>query len=345
LIIGLIVNVRSGGLFFTVHNLSAISIQIAVVTIVACAMTLVMIAGSIDVSVSGIVVLTGVAGGLLIVHGVPMWLAFVLATVCGMLVGLVNSFLVLTIGITSLIATIGTLYVTQGVANLLTNGLPIAGLPLNFSTVGAGSFGPVPIALPMIIGIVGLFVCIQRFTVLGRYAVATGSNPQGAFLNGVNVRLTTTLCFVLSGAAAGWGGVVYASRVGTPSPVVDNDLLFQVIVAIVIGGTSLFGGEGSVFGTLLGSILIGTVNNGLDLLGISTYWQYIALGALLTVSVGIDTVARRESVYRLSRALFNRVRTEIPPPMAPESAIIVAPPAAEDPTDLNEETGYRRAGG
>jgi ribose transport system permease protein len=301
LIIGAYVQIRTG-YFFLPSNLEAISIEIVVVTICACPTTLIMIAGAIDVSVAGTVALTGVVSGLLIVHGVPLPLAFLLATLTGVFVGLVNSLLVLGVGITSLIATIGTLYGTQGVGNLLTNGLPLSGLPNSFSVVGNNSILGIPIAAYMIVGVVALFVAIQRFTSLGRYAVATGSNAAAAYLNGVNTRRTMLICFVLSGAAAGWGGVVYASRVGTPAPVMDPDLFFQVIVAIVVGGTSLSGGEGSVFGTLLGSILIGVLNNSLDLLGISTFWQYIALGALLVASVGSDTITRRDSVQRRFRA-------------------------------------------
>lgn len=305
LLIGAITHLVGGGKFFTIRNIDALVVQISVVTIIACAMTLVMVAGAIDISVPGIVVLSGVVAGLLIVRGIPMSLAFVLATLTGVLVGLVNSYLVIVVGITSLIATIGSLYVTQGIANLLTNGLPIIGLPLNFSEVGSGYVGGVPVPLPIMLAVVVLFVVIQKFTRFGRYTVATGSNPQAAFLNGVNVRRTLTLCFVLSGAAAGWGGVMYASRIGNPAPVVDNDLLFQVIVAIVIGGTGLNGGQGSVLGTFFGAILIGVVNQSLNLLGVSTFWQYIALGMLLVFSVGSDEVMRRNSVRDFRRRLFS----------------------------------------
>lgn len=331
LMIGSYVQYKTG-LFFTTRNFQALSIQIAVVTIVACAMTLIMIAGHIDVSVSGTAVLSGCIAGLLIINGgLPVWLAFILASLSGVLVGLLNAFLVQAVGITSLIATIGTLYATQGVANLLTNGLPIGGLPLSFGTIGSGYLWGQPIALWMILGSVAIFVGIQRYTLLGRYAIATGSDPEAAFLNGVNVRRTTTLCFALSGLAAGWGGVVYASRLGNPAPVLDNDLLFQVIVAIVIGGTSLFGGEGSVFGTFLGSVLIGVVNNALNLLGVSTFWQYIALGVLLVASVGLDTVLRRESAYRFRRAFMTRVRRR------------PVPPAAEIPSAQGEELHHTAA--
>ena len=150
LLIGAFVHFETGGKFFSVRNLDALIIQISVVTILACAMTLVMVAGAIDVSVPGTVVLSGVVMGLLIVSGAPMWLAFFAAVVTGVIVGLVNSFLVINVGITSLIATIGTLYMSQGVANLLTNGLPVIGLPLSFTYIGSGFLGPVPVALPIV---------------------------------------------------------------------------------------------------------------------------------------------------------------------------------------------------
>jgi ribose/xylose/arabinose/galactoside ABC-type transport system permease subunit len=305
LIIGTYVHIQTG-FFWTISNWEAISVQIAVVTMLAVAMTPVMIAGHIDVSVAGTVVLGGVVAGLLINDGVPVWLAFGVAMLVGGGVGLVNSWLVLGLGITSMIATIGMLYVTQGLANILTNGLPVGGLPSSFLYVGQGSIEGVPVAVPMILIVVGLFASIQSFTLFGRWTVATGSNPRAAYLNGVNVTRTTVGCFVLSGVVAGWGGVVYASRLGNPMPAVDQTLFFSVVVAIVLGGTSLFGGQGSVLGTFSGAVLIGTVNNGLNLLGISTFYYYIFLGLLLVGSVGFDTVLRRESVYRLRRRIARR---------------------------------------
>jgi ribose/xylose/arabinose/galactoside ABC-type transport system permease subunit len=144
----------------------------------------------------------------------------------------------------------------------------------------------------MVLGVVLLFIAIHRFTSLGRYAIASGSNRRGAYVNGVPVRRTIVLCFLLSGATAGWGGVVYASRIGNPVPVVDQDLLFQVIVACVVGGTSLTGGRGTVFGAFTGAMLIATVNDALNLESVSTFWQYVALGVLLVLAVGADTSFR-----------------------------------------------------
>ena len=293
LIIGTFVQVHIG-YFFLHRNLTGLIVNIAVVAMIACPEALVMVSGMIDVSVAGTVVLSGVVAGLLSVHGVSLWLSFSVAILIGAGVGLVNSALILGFGIPSMIATIATLYVTQGIANILTNGLPIAGTPANFPTVGTAQVfgGQIPIQVLYVTGILLLFIAIQRYTNLGRYAIATGSNRRGAFLTGVPVRRTVTLCFLLTGATAGWGGVVYASRIGNPVPVVDQDVLFQVIVACVVGGTALSGGRGLVVGAFTGALLIAVVNDALDLLGIAVFWQYIALGILLVLAVGADTVVR-----------------------------------------------------
>jgi ribose transport system permease protein len=306
---GAYVQLRTGD-FFTTRNLDNLSVQIVVVVIIASAETFVMIAGAIDVSVSGVAVLTGVVSGLIIQQGVPLALAFVLASAVGALVGVLNAVLVVRIGITSLVATIGTLYVCEGVANILTNGIPIAGLPESYATLGNGFIGPVPIAVPTILGTVALFAAIQRWNVLGRHTIAAGSNSAAAYLAGVKVARTVTWCLLLCGAFAGFGGVVYASRLGAPVPVLDNDLLFQVIVACVVGGTSLSGGEGSVIGTMIGAVLIGAINNGLDLLGVTTYWQNVALGILLVLAVGFDVALRRDSFALLRRRITSGFRID-----------------------------------
>jgi ribose/xylose/arabinose/galactoside ABC-type transport system permease subunit len=298
LLIGISVQIAVGH-FFSTRNLWGLFVQIGVVAIIAAPVSIVMVAGSIDVSIGGVVVLSSVVSGILAAHGTALWLSFLTGVLVGAFIGLVNSFLILVVGITSLIATIGTLYVTQGIGNLLTNGLPVSGVPANYATIGSDTIGhsPIPFQAPIVLVVLVLFIAIQRYTSLGRYAVATGSNRRGAFLNGVPVRRTITLCLVLSGAASGWGGVLYGSRIGTPIPVVDQDLLFQVIVACVVGGTALTGGRGTVFGAFTGAMLIATVNDALDLFGVSIFWQYIALGGLLVMAVGFDT-AFREMITR-----------------------------------------------
>jgi ribose/xylose/arabinose/galactoside ABC-type transport system permease subunit len=293
LAVGVFVQIHTG-YFFLHRNLTGLIVNIAVVAMIACAETLVMVSGMIDVSVAGTVVLSGVVVGLLTVHGMALWLAVIVAILVGGCVGLVNTILIVGLGLPSMIATIATLYVTQGIANILTNGLPIAGTPASFPKLGNTQVfgGQIPIQVFYVLVVLVAFMAIQRYTNLGRYSVATGSNRRAAFLTGVPVRRTILLCFVLTGATAGWSGVVYAARIGNPVPVVDQDVLFQVIVACVVGGTALTGGRGLVLGTFTGALLIAVVNDALDLLGIQIFWQYIALGVLLVLAVGADTAVR-----------------------------------------------------
>jgi ribose transport system permease protein len=293
LIIGGAVQLHTG-YFFEGANLWSLFTQIAVVAMIACAETLVMVAGCIDVSIGGVVALSGVVAAMLLVDGVPLWLSCVIAVAAGAATGVANSVLILLLGIPSLIASIGTLYVSQGIANLLSNGLPVSAVPASFSSLGTAMLfsAKIPVQAFYTVGVLLLFMAIQRYTSLNRYAIATGSNRRGAFTSGVPVRRTIAICFVLCGAVAGWGGVAYGARIGTPVPVVDPDILFQVIVACVVGGTSLMGGRGSVLGAFTGAMLIATINDSLDLMGISTFWQYIALGILLVVAVGVDTTIR-----------------------------------------------------
>lgn len=296
------------GVFFDVRNLRALGIQIAVVTIISMAITFVMVAGHMDVSVAGIVALSGVLGALTIRAGLGIGAAIAVAVVAGALVGLANSALYLVFGITSFIGTIGTLYVSIGVSNLITNGIPVTQLPESFSNMGNGFVLGIPIVVPIMAAFYLAFLFVEKSTVLGRHIVAAGSNPEAAYDNGVHTSRIAVIVFVISGAVAGFAGLLYASRIGSATPALDNDLVFRVIVACVVGGTAMTGGRGTVTGTLLGSILIGVINNGLNLLGVSTYWQSIALGLLLVVAVAVNGHIRDRIVEAVKSVLAQRRR-------------------------------------
>lgn len=290
------------------RNLQSLAVQVCVIAVIAFAQTLVMVAGGIDISVGGVVVMAGLVATLVARTGAPLWVAFLLAVVAGGLIGLFNAALVIWVGITAMIATIGTMFIAQGTANVITNGSPITSGRQDYTRLGTGFVGGVSISLIVILVALALFVFIQRYTVLGRHSVAAGSDAGAAYLAGVNVHRTLVICFALCGAAAGWGGVMYTSRIGAAIPAIDSDLLFQVIVACVVGGTSLTGGEGTILGTLWGAVLIGVVNNGLNLLGVSTYWQDIALGVILVAAVGLDNGLRQNAFFGLRRRFFSIFR-------------------------------------
>ncbi len=284
--------------FATSENLSNVFRQIATVASVGSVVTLLMLSRNFDLSVGGVVALSGCLAATLAHEGVPMPLAFLAGLSAGAAVGAINGLFVVFIGINSVIATLGTMYLSRGSALLVTGGVPVYAIPEGYKFIGAGYLGPVAVPILAMTAMVIVMTVVERRTLLGKFARATGSNPQSARLAGVPTRAVQFALFVLAGAAAAWGGIMVSSRVGGGVPTVGQGFEFEVVVAAVLGGTSLAGGEGSVFGTLLGALIVGSINNGLNLLKVPTFWQTVALGTVLVLAVGLDAVLRR----RTSRA-------------------------------------------
>ena len=279
--------------FLTPENISNVARQIATVVVVASVVTLLMISRNFDLSVGGVVALSGCLAATLAGSGWPLLPAFVAATLAGTVVGIGNGFLVVVVGINSVIATLGTLYLTRGSALLVTGGVPVYSVPDDYEFIGAGYLGPIPIPVTLMVLFLVVMTVIERRSWLGKYARATGSNAVAARLAGVPTRRVQMLLFAMAGTAAGFGGVMTGSRVGGGIPTVAEGLEFAVVVAAVLGGTSLAGGEGVVIGTFLGALLVGTVDNGLNLLGVPTFWQLVALGIVLVLAVLLDAALRR----------------------------------------------------
>jgi ribose transport system permease protein len=280
--------------FWTGDNIKAIFVQMSVIAIIAVGETMVIITAGIDLSVSTVVALSGTMAALLIVQkgfGVP--LGFVSGVLIGGLVGLLNGILVTRLLLPPFIATLGTLSVAGGVALLVTNGEAVYGLPASFTDLGTTSIGPIPwpVVVMIAVAIFGYFV--MGHTTLGRSAYAIGSNPETARLSGINIRLTLLLIYVIQGLLAGLGGVIDASRLGIGPPLGGQNYNLQAIAAAVIGGASLFGGEGSIIGALIGALLIELIANGSDLLNISTFWQEVILGIVIVLAVLYDQIRRR----------------------------------------------------
>ena len=296
--------------FFDWTNAQNILRQISVVAIVASAATLVMVGGGLDLSVGGIAALSGVGAALIAVQGASTEQAFVLGALIGVGVGLVNGLLIVTLGLNPVIATLGTLYVARGAANLLSDGLPIYDVPLNWSNLGTGFTFGLPTPAVILAVVVTVLWIVQRFTLLGKYAVAVGSNFEAARLTGIRVDRVRIGLYVISGAAAGLGGIVLSSILNSGQPTAGVGLEFDVIVAAILGGTSLTGGQGSVFGTLIGALIIGTVNNGLNLLGVQTFWQTIVQGVILVLAVALDVLVQRRRGRRFTVAAVRRAQAE-----------------------------------
>lgn len=264
--------------------------QIAPVAIAGVAITLVMVSGALDLSVGGNIAVTGVIAAGMAAMDIPVWIALLVGILVGGVIGLVNAGLVVGLRLNSVIATLGTLYVARGVAFLLSDGRAQNTIPDSegFAWAGNGTSLGVPNPVWIMLVIVAIFFVIQQFTVLGRYSIAIGSNERAAALSGIRVGRTRVLLFLLAGLAAGVAGVMVAGQFNGDPKVIDEGWEFSVIVAAVLGGTSLNGGKGAVLGTVVGAAIVGVMSSGLNIIGVDRFWQYVVQGVVLVLAVVID---------------------------------------------------------
>ena len=282
--------------FLTADNLFNIGSQTAVVAVIAVGMTLVIITAGIDLSVGSVAALAGVMGALLMSsYGLSMPLAVLGGMLVGAACGLTNGLLVSVAGLNPFIATLGMLSVARGVVYIATDAQSVFGLPDSFRLLGQGVVaGGIPISVVIIIAVAVIGYLVLTRTKLGRYAYAMGSNLEAARLSGIPIRRYLTSVYVISGALAGFGGMIAASRVASGQPNYGIGLELDVIAAAVIGGASLFGGQGTVVGTLIGAFLIALIRNGAVLLNVNTFYQQVIIGIIIWVAVFWDQYRRRK---------------------------------------------------
>jgi ribose transport system permease protein len=281
--------------FLTIDNWINMSRAIAYTGITAAAMTFVLIAGGLDLSIAGVMALVGVVCGELLKSGVP-WIVVIIAGVAiGAGVGGVNAGFIVGVGINPLIVTIGVQFVIRGIAYLIAMGdLPLITDP-SFTGFGRGTIWHIPV--PAVVLVLAFLVIgwLLGYTRFGLHSKAIGGTAAGAAarLAGVPVRRQQTKAYLLVGVFAAISGIVLAGYTGTgdPSAALGDEL--TIIAAVIIGGTGLLGGSGSVIGTFVGVVLLGVINNGLTLLNVSTYWQYVVQGTALLLAVVVDDVRRR----------------------------------------------------
>jgi ribose transport system permease protein len=284
----------ASGAFLSANNLFNIGVQSAVVAIIAIGMTMVIITAGIDLSVGSVAALSGVLGAMMVVkYGIPVPLAIVGGAAIGALAGMVNGVLVTQAGMAPFIATLGMLSVARGLVYIVTDSVAVSGAPPEFKLLGQGKLGalPIPILALAAVALAGHVVLTR--TKLGRYAYAMGSNVEAARLSGIPVKRYLTIVYIISGILAGFGGMIAASRVNSGQPNFGIGLELDVIAATVIGGASLFGGEGKVIGTLLGALLIALIRNGSVLLDINTFYQQVIIGVIIWIAVFWDQRRRR----------------------------------------------------
>jgi ribose transport system permease protein len=278
--------------FLSSGNILALLLGLSVEAIIAVAMTNLMVAGGFDMSVGSVVALTGAATALLLTSEVPVWLAVLVGLSIGAAIGLFNGFIVSKVGINPFVTTLSSLSLFRGLTLILTKGRNISGLPDGFKALGQATL--VGVQTPIIIAVVLIIagdIMLRRFRFF-RQSYYIGGNERAARLSGIPVDRMKALAYVFTGLLAGLAGVVMTARLGAASVTAGTGLELRVITAVIIGGASLQGGEGTVLGAFLGSLLMALITNALTLLGVDVYWQTFVIGATLLAAVLIDRMGK-----------------------------------------------------
>ncbi|GAC1361101.1 MAG: hypothetical protein NVS2B12_10120 [Ktedonobacteraceae bacterium] len=280
--------------FLTVNNLFNIVAQTTVTAIIAIGMTFVIVTSGIDLSVGSVAAVSGVVGASLMVNAGMSWpLAVVAGALIGGVFGLANGLLITVTRLAPFIATLGMMSVARGIVNISTNAVAVFGVPDSFRLLGQGLIFGIPIPLIVLIVVAIIMHFILSRTRLGRYAYAIGSNSEAARLSGIPIGRYLIAVYVLQGILAGFGGMIASSRVASGQPNFGLGLELDVIAAAVIGGASLFGGQGTIIGTLIGAFLIALIRNGSVLLNVDVFYQSVIIGVVIWLAVIWDQFRRR----------------------------------------------------
>ncbi|MFC1465153.1 MAG: ABC transporter permease [Candidatus Brachytrichaceae bacterium NZ_4S206] len=303
LVLGLVLS-QSSSAFLTSDNIFNILRNNADIAIAALGVTLVILAGGIDLSIGSTMAFSGLIAAMAVSlggttayqlpsFGLPPAIAFALGVLAGATVGLVNGLLVVRLKVVPFIATLGMLGVVRGLVVGLTSGQTVRNFPQEFIALGQGYIGPVPVPVIFLIVLAIAVAIFLSYHVWGTYIYAIGGNETSAMLTGLPVNRVKLLTYVLSGALAGVGGVLVVARLGVSAPTQALGYELFVIASAVIGGVSLSGGRGTVLGAVLGAILIGVLNNALVLLRVESYWQQAFTGGIILLSALIDRLRQR----------------------------------------------------
>lgn len=280
--------------FFTVHNLFEITLQSAVFAIIAAGETFVIFSGGIDLSVGSVFAFSSVAGGLVFQATGSTVLTIVTSLLAGIFAGFISGMFITRLKVPPFVTTLGMMGIARGFALILCKGIPIYGLKPGYMWLGQGKiFGVIPVPTIIVVIIFLLAFFVLKYTKFGRFTYAIGSNAEATRLSGININRVTLGIYMVSGMLAAVAGIIESARLGTIQPAGGNGYELLAIGAVVIGGTSLFGGEGEIIATLIGALIVTTIRNGLNILGVYAFWQYVVNGLIIIIAVAIDQIRRR----------------------------------------------------
>ena len=275
--------------FLTPKNMFNILRQISTNMLLACGMTMVIILGGIDLSVGSIIALSGVlSAGCVARYGLPIPVALIVGVRVGLLIGCINGGIIALTTIPPFIVTLATMNVARGLAKVYTGGSPVRVVTKEWQFLGAGYIGPVPVPVIIMIVVVIISTLIMNRTKMGRHIYAVGGNAQAAVFSGIKVAKVKFFVHAFSGVMAGLAGIILASRMYSGQPTAGEGAEMDAIAAVVVGGTSMSGGSGKIGGTVIGALIIGILNNGLNLLNVNSFWQDVVKGIVILLAVLID---------------------------------------------------------
>jgi ribose transport system permease protein len=284
--------------FLSAPNIMAILVATSLIAVVACGQTFVIITGGIDLSSGSVVALSGVITGLVLHAGAPIPVSVGVGILVGLACGLFNGLSVTYLNMNPFIVTLAAMSMARGLAFIIPNGQTVFGFDDAFDAIGGGLWkipgvGQVPIAGVFSLAALAIGAFVLRKTVFGSEVYSVGGNREAAMMAGIPVRRTQILVYTISGALAGLGGVILTGRLDSAQPIAATGLELNAIAAVVIGGASLFGGRGSMLGTILGVLLIGVINNGLTLHNVEPFWVQFIQGAVIFLAVLFDSLNQK----------------------------------------------------
>ena len=289
LLIVVIISIMSPS-FLTADNIFNVLRQVSISALIAFGMTFVILTGGIDLSVGSTLALTGAVAASLLAGGTDPFIAMGVALILGLILGAINGVVIAKGKVAPFIATLATMTIYRGLTLVYTDGKPISGLGdhLSFQMFGKGYFLGIPV--PVVTMLVAFFVLyfILRKTTFGRRVYAIGGNAEASRLSGINVDRTTIAVYALTGMLAAMAALILTSRLNSAQPTAGQSYELDAIAAVVLGGTSLTGGRGWIVGTLIGALIIGVLNNGLNLIGVSSFFQQVVKGLVILFAVLID---------------------------------------------------------
>jgi len=278
--------------FVKITNILSTARSFSAIAVAGIGVSMVIITGGIDLSIGSVYGFAGVISAMLVVSGVPLVPGILGGMLMGSIVGALNGLMVVYLKLPPFIATMGTMQIARGVCYIITQGYPVSNLPMEYTVLGQGYLIGIPVPIWVMVFVAILFAIFLNMTTTGRRIFALGGNEEATRISGINTKRLKVLVYTLGAALAGLAGIITASKLGVGQPTAGIGFEMDAIAAVVIGGASLSGGEGTVTGTIIGAAIIGVLRNALVLLSVDSYWQTLIIGCVIILAVTIDQLRK-----------------------------------------------------